>query len=332
MSISSVSNTYAAQQAYSIKNNSSSIATGTAPSGSSTVSNTGDSVTISEAAYKALQAATQTAVASASSSSKTYSSQASSSVASSASQASLTSSGSSSYDFTNMTPNQMLTTVNSLIKSGKMSLDESSSLVGMMGASPLNNANGSTGAPASANMPTNFISSLHNMISFDTSIGDTYGVAYAQKALFALNSLQGTSVTDTGSPSASSTPMTLNDSIDTSSNGLKKIFDHINSDPKFANEMAESYANSIDLKKIPLVDGHLPLPTDSEAWAKLTQGQEEFQLQADTVREQRIQIYNNMKASGASGAEIYKNLMAFNKTLPEDYLSNSGTDRFLKYF
>jgi hypothetical protein len=124
----------------------------------------------------------------------------------------------------------------------------------------------------------------------------------------------------------------LNDSIDTSSNGLKKIFDHINSDPKFANEMAESYANSIDLKKIPLVDGHLPLPTDSEAWAKLTQGQEEFQLQADTVREQRIQIYNNMKASGASGAEIYKNLMAFNKTLPEDYLSNSGTDRFLKYF
>lgn len=123
----------------------------------------------------------------------------------------------------------------------------------------------------------------------------------------------------------------LNDSMDTSSSGLKALYDRINNDPKFANEMAKAYADSIDLKKIPLVNGHLPLPTDGEAWTKLTRGQQEFELQADTVREQRIQIYNNMKASGASGAEIYKKLMAFNKTLPEDYLSNSGTDRFLKY-
>lgn len=57
MTISSISNTYVAQQAYGIqKNNSSS---GTQQSSSTTVSSAGDSVSISQAAYAALSAATQ---------------------------------------------------------------------------------------------------------------------------------------------------------------------------------------------------------------------------------------------------------------------------------
>ena len=31
------------------------------------------------------------------------------------------------------------------------------------------------------------------------------------------------------------------------------------------------------------------------------------------------EIYNRMKANGSSGADIFKSIMTFNKTLPEDY-------------
>lgn len=34
---------------------------------------------------------------------------------------------------------------------------------------------------------------------------------------------------------------------------------------------------------------------------------------------QRIEIYNRIKANGSSGADIFKSIMTFNKTLPEDY-------------
>jgi hypothetical protein len=100
-------------------------------------------------------------------------------------------SGVSTYDFTNMTPANMLTTVNSLIKSGQMSLDESSSLVGMMGlagASPQ-----SFGlAPNAANQPMDFMSSLRRMLSYDQSMSNASGVVYDNKALSALERLQGT--------------------------------------------------------------------------------------------------------------------------------------------
>ncbi len=205
MTISSVSNTYAAQQAYGVQNNTFSVSTiGTAQSGSTKVSSTADSVTISEAAYKALQAATQAAVASAASS--TNSSQASSSAASSASQASSTSSGSSSYDFTNMTPNQLLSTVNGLIKSGKMSLDESSPLVPMMGSSSLIRVPGAVSGPDPANQPVNFMSILQNGISGALSRGDTANAAFLTTGLNALQKLQGTPVAATAvQPNSTST-------------------------------------------------------------------------------------------------------------------------------
>ena len=98
--------------------------------------------------------------------------------------------GGSTYDFTNMTPNNMLSTINSLIKSGQMSLDESSSLVAMMPISPLAAANSGSGTPDAANQPMNFFSGLEKMIAFDKSIHNDAGVIYAQKALSALERFQ----------------------------------------------------------------------------------------------------------------------------------------------
>ena len=223
MTISSVSNTYAAQQAYGVQNNNSSV--GGLQSGSATVNNTGDSVTISEAAYKALQAATQAAVASATSS--TNSSQASSSAASSASQASSTSSGSSSYDFTNMTPNQLLSTVNGLIKSGKMSLDESSPLVPMMGSSTLIRVPGAVGGPdIPANQPVNFMSILQNGISGALSRGDTANAAFLTTGLNALQKLQGTPVAATAiQPNSTSTAQTTSGATFPPQNAPQSVVD-----------------------------------------------------------------------------------------------------------
>jgi|GEM_PF-3072857 len=101
-------------------------------------------------------------------------------------------SGVLTYDFTNMTPAKMLTTVNCLIKSGQMSLDESSSLVGLMGGvSPLSKVNYDGKVPDTANKPMDFVAALKQMLSFDQSINNASGVVYDNKALSVLERLQG---------------------------------------------------------------------------------------------------------------------------------------------
>lgn len=96
------------------------------------------------------------------------------------------------YDFTNMSPKQMLGAVNDLIKSGKMSLDESSSLVGMIGNLPLNKATNATYTADISSQPVDFFAKLQQLIAFDKSINNTAGIEYANKALSALERLQGT--------------------------------------------------------------------------------------------------------------------------------------------
>lgn len=98
----------------------------------------------------------------------------------------------SNYDFTNMSPKQMLGAVNDLIKSGKMSLDESSSLVGMMGNSQLIKATNASSTADISNQPVDFIAKLKQLIAFDQSINNTAGIEYANKALSALERLHGT--------------------------------------------------------------------------------------------------------------------------------------------
>lgn len=93
------------------------------------------------------------------------------------------------YDFTNISPDQMLKTMNDLIKSGKMTVDESSSILGVMPPTALAEASGYK--TTSIYQPMNFIDSLKKSIAFDEFMHNTNGVEYGQKALNALQRLQG---------------------------------------------------------------------------------------------------------------------------------------------
>ncbi|OAI20423.1 hypothetical protein A1507_22865 [Methylomonas koyamae] len=56
-----------------------------------------------------------------------------------------------------------------------------------------------------------------------------------------------------------------------------------------------------------------------------------FENEADKIRDQRIQIYTEMKGSGASDADIFNKIMQFNKNLPEDYQLKTGLDKYSQY-
>lgn len=89
------------------------------------------------------------------------------------------------YDFTNMSPNDILPTINSLIQSGHMSLDESSHLLLLV---PI--TIGSHTAPDTLNQKVNVLSALEDWIAFHRSIQNENGIIYAQKALSALKRIQ----------------------------------------------------------------------------------------------------------------------------------------------
>lgn len=98
-------------------------------------------------------------------------------------------------DFSNIAPKQMLNTINSLIKNGQMSLDESSSLIVMLPISPLSKAVSGLDDNEIANKPINFFTGLQQMITFNESIHNDNAVIYAKKALAALERLQGKNFT-----------------------------------------------------------------------------------------------------------------------------------------
>lgn len=103
--------------------------------------------------------------------------------------------GVSTYDFTNMSPAQMQDTMNSLIRSGKMSFDDSSSLVGMI---PTALAWAGGGTPSAAqlssarNTPMDFLATLKAGIAGAQSRGDTHNAETLTRTLQVLQSLQGT--------------------------------------------------------------------------------------------------------------------------------------------
>jgi len=113
-----------------------------------------------------------------------------------ASQTNSTSGSGGTYDFTNMTRSQMRTAVNDLIKSGKMSLDESSPLVPMMGDLTLTTVSGSSSA-TQPDTPMNFISILQNGIAGALSRGDSANAAFLTTGLDALQKFQGSQVAAT---------------------------------------------------------------------------------------------------------------------------------------
>jgi hypothetical protein len=91
------------------------------------------------------------------------------------------------YDFTNISRGELLDTVNNLIKSGQMSLDESSSLVMFMG--PKIGLDGSN--IDASDEKVDVFSMLKQSIAFNNSIGNTTGTAYDTKAMNFLQKLQG---------------------------------------------------------------------------------------------------------------------------------------------
>jgi len=97
---------------------------------------------------------------------------------------------SGSLDFTNMTPRQLQGTMNDLIKSGKMSLDDSSALVGMV-PTALSKVNYDGQAPAAYEQPSNIIARIQDGIEGAKSRGDSANVDSLTKALGALQKLQG---------------------------------------------------------------------------------------------------------------------------------------------
>ncbi len=93
--------------------------------------------------------------------------------------------GGTPYDFTNMSPNDILPTINSLIKSGQISVDESSHLLLLV---PI--TIGSHTAPATLNQKVNLFSALEDWMAFHKSIHNDGAVMYAQKAISALKRIQ----------------------------------------------------------------------------------------------------------------------------------------------
>ena len=102
--------------------------------------------------------------------------------------------GISTYDFSSMSPAQMRSTVNDLIRSGKMTLDEASPMLGMMG-SPASRWAGSGSPPAEAyrmdNEPIDAFATLRAGINGAQSRGDSRNVEALGQTLDALLRLQG---------------------------------------------------------------------------------------------------------------------------------------------
>jgi len=96
--------------------------------------------------------------------------------------------GDGNYDFTNISPNEMLSTINSLIKSGQMTLDESSSLLMLI---PISTGGSDIQAATAANQKMNLFTALENMMAYDMFTHNDAAVIYDQKAISALKRFQG---------------------------------------------------------------------------------------------------------------------------------------------
>ncbi|GKW10020.1 MULTISPECIES: hypothetical protein [Pectobacterium] len=90
------------------------------------------------------------------------------------------------YDFTNMTPQELNETVNSLIQNGQMDLDESSSLLGFMAPTALSKVVYDGTAPASPRQPMNVFSKIQEGIDGALSRNEKASAEGLQRAADAL--------------------------------------------------------------------------------------------------------------------------------------------------
>jgi len=103
---------------------------------------------------------------------------------------SATADGAGKYDFTNMTPRTMLETMNGLIRDGKMTLDESTSLMAMI-PSPLSKVNYDGNMPESFDQPWNFLTKIQDGITGALSRNEGASAYRLQQTYDMLVRLQG---------------------------------------------------------------------------------------------------------------------------------------------
>lgn len=110
--------------------------------------------------------------------------------------------------------------------------------------------------------------------------------------------------------------------------GAKLLVQAVNENPASAAKMAQEFAYAYDGELVDLKD----LRLDDPAWvAQYEKGVKAFEAEMLTYREHRIAIYTQMTEQGATGAEIFKAIMTYNKSLPSEYLEKTGLNKLLDY-
>lgn len=97
------------------------------------------------------------------------------------------------YDFSNMSPQKLLETMNELIKAGKMTVDETSSLVGLIPMA-ISKVQYDGEVPAAYYEPANFFDKLQQSMAYNEYSHNEQGIIYDRKALAALERFQGTKI------------------------------------------------------------------------------------------------------------------------------------------
>ncbi|MDH3326442.1 MAG: hypothetical protein OEM38_06985 [Gammaproteobacteria bacterium] len=121
------------------------------------------------------------------------------------------------------------------------------------------------------------------------------------------------------------------------SNRLKQnsvsILDRVNNDPVYAEKAAKNFSSSSDLQLSPfnLYDtlgspGNKMTAAQQDYFSsgKHEEDQQYFSSQASIASQQRHAIYSDMKATGASGKEIFYAIMDYNNSLPDKYKEMAG--------
>ncbi|WP_146056780.1 hypothetical protein [Chromobacterium alticapitis] len=96
---------------------------------------------------------------------------------------------SNSYDFTNMSPNKIVSTMNNLIKNGKLSFDDSGPLLALIPPN-LPNETFTQNLPNTYDQPINVLTSLQTLIDGDKYRGNFKSAQQAEKTLQLIQSFQ----------------------------------------------------------------------------------------------------------------------------------------------
>ncbi|QIZ47262.1 hypothetical protein [Dickeya zeae] len=101
------------------------------------------------------------------------------------------------YDFTHITPTALHESVNRLIRSGQLDLDQTTPLVGMMASTELSTAGGLGGASlgySNSEQPMNVFNRLQQNMAAALSLNDRQSADNLQSTIDALRRLQGQSM------------------------------------------------------------------------------------------------------------------------------------------